>query len=191
MDIGTLENHFYTSPIMSLVVWLALFNLAITIVEAIVDGAIGKQRRWKDSGANVVLLLANGFVEKTWYGAVMFVALLPFYYFTSPIEWAMTPASWVAAVVLADLSYYWMHRTEHTFRFLWALHSVHHSSQDFNLTVAFRLSVFEGAIEWAFLIPMVLLGFNPFQVIADLGSPVWHLPERRRNRALWIDKKYP
>ena len=165
MDIDTLANYFNTSAIMYLVAWFALFNLVITVLEAIIDYGIRKQRRWSDSAANTLLLVANSLLERTWYGAVFFVALLPFYYFMSPVEWAMTPGTWIVAILLADLSYYWMHRTEHKYRCLWALHSVHHSSEDFNLSVAFRLSVFEGAIEWIFLVPMVVLGFNPFQVI--------------------------
>jgi len=65
--------------------------------------------------------------------------------------------SWIGAFILADLTYYWMHRLKHEHRILWAIHSVHHSSNDYNLSVALRLSVFEIFIEWIFLIPMVLL----------------------------------
>jgi hypothetical protein len=40
--------------------------------------------------------------------------------------------------------------------------------EDYNLTVGFRLSIVEGFFEWAFLIPMILIGFNPFQAIVAL-----------------------
>lgn len=40
--------------------------------------------------------------------------------------------------------------------------------EDYNLTVGFRLSVVEELFEWAFLIPMMLIGFNPFQAIVAL-----------------------
>ncbi|MFC5048730.1 sterol desaturase family protein [Aquimarina hainanensis] len=49
-----------------------------------------------------------------------------------------------------------------------ASHSVHHSSEDYNLTIAMRLSIVEGLFEWMFLIPMVLIGFSPFQAIVSL-----------------------
>jgi sterol desaturase/sphingolipid hydroxylase (fatty acid hydroxylase superfamily) len=61
-----------------------------------------------------------------------------------------------------------MHRLEHEHRILWASHSVHHSSNDYNFTVGFRLSLVEGFFEWAFLIPMILIGFSPFQAIVGL-----------------------
>jgi len=104
-------------------------------------------------------------VERTWLGLVFFVMLLPFYYFLSPIDIPMTPVTWVAAFVLADFSYYWMHRIEHKVRILWANHSVHHSSEDYNLTVSLRIFLLDGVIEWIFLVPMILIGFNPFQTI--------------------------
>ncbi len=80
----------------------------------------------------------------------------------------MTGWSWVIALLAADFTYYWMHRMEHERRFLWASHSVHHSSRDYNLSVALRLSVVEGSFEWLFLVPMILVGFNPFQAAIAL-----------------------
>jgi hypothetical protein len=38
-----------------------------------------------------------------------------------------------------DRDYYWAHRADHTIRLLWTAHSVHHSSEYFNLTTALRL----------------------------------------------------
>ena len=61
-----------------------------------------------------------------------------------------------------------MHRFEHKHRILWANHSVHHSSEDFNLSVSLRLSIVENAIEWFFLIPMILVGFSPFQALIGI-----------------------
>lgn len=46
----------------------------------------------------------------------------------------------ILAVAIADFLYYWEHRAEHRIRFFWAYHNVHHSSTDYNLTVASRLS---------------------------------------------------
>ncbi len=80
----------------------------------------------------------------------------------------MTMWTWLIALLVADFTYYWMHRLEHQHRILWASHSVHHSSKDYNLTVGFRLSLIEGLFEWIFLVPMILLGFNPFQAIVAL-----------------------
>ena len=80
----------------------------------------------------------------------------------------MTGWTWLLALLAADFTYYWMHRLEHEHRILWASHSVHHSSNDYNLSVGFRLSLVEGFFGWAFLIPMILIGFSPFQAIVGL-----------------------
>ena len=62
----------------------------------------------------------------------------------------------ILAVAIADFIYYWEHRTEHQIRFFWAYHNVHHSSTDYNYTVASRLSWVETWFLWIFYIPMVL-----------------------------------
>jgi len=122
-------------------------------------------RNWKDSLSNVIIFLFTQVLEKTFYGTIFFIALLPFYFWFSPIEIPMNAITWLFALLAADFSYYWMHRIEHKYRLLWAHHSVHHSSQDYNLTVALRICVFESLLTWIFLVPMIIVGFNPFQTI--------------------------
>jgi len=43
-----------------------------------------------------------------------------------------------AAVLGWDLIYYWNHRFMHEWRFMWAIHVVHHSSERYNLSTALR-----------------------------------------------------
>ncbi|EPJ43176.1 MAG: hypothetical protein OFPI_44040 [Osedax symbiont Rs2] len=167
MTIDFLGSLFETHAIMWVVVTLFLFNLALTGFEIIIDLVTQKQRCWKDTVANCVIFVAHQLLEKTAIASLGFVALLPFYLIT-PAHIAMTTWSWIIALLVADFSYYWMHRTEHQHRILWACHSVHHSSKDYNLTVSFRLSLIEGLFEWMFLVPMILIGFNPFQAIVAL-----------------------
>ena len=66
--------------------------------------------------------------------------------------------SWVAVFLLDDLAYYWMHRTSHVVNLLWAGHVVHHSSEEFNLTVALRQSSLHGLMSWVFYMPLAFLG---------------------------------
>lgn len=47
--------------------------------------------------------------------------------------------TWVLALVLTDFCYYWAHRADHRIRLLWTAHSVHHSSEHFNLSTAVRM----------------------------------------------------
>ena len=66
--------------------------------------------------------------------------------------------SWALVFLLDDFAYYWMHRTSHVVNLLWAGHVVHHSSEEFNLTVALRQSSLHGLMSWVFYMPLALLG---------------------------------
>jgi sterol desaturase/sphingolipid hydroxylase (fatty acid hydroxylase superfamily) len=167
MSIDSLVALFDLHQIMWIVATLFVINMTITGIEVVLDLTTHKERRWKDTAANCAIFVAHQVIEKTALASLGFVALLPFYYLT-PLTIPMTAWTWLLAVLAADFTYYWMHRIEHEHRILWASHSVHHSSEDYNLTVGFRLSVVEGFFEWAFLIPMILIGFNPFQAIVGL-----------------------
>merc|ERR1712223_705675 len=65
-----------------------------------------------------------------------------------------SPWTWVLTAVLVDLGYYWFHRASHEIGALWAVHQVHHSSEEFNLTTAFRQPFFQGLFQlthWFYL----------------------------------------
>ena len=79
------------------------------------------------------------------------------HYFAIP-AWPGTPLAWAAVFLLDDLAYYWMHRASHGITVLWAGHVVHHSSEEFNLTVALRQSSLHGLFTWVFYLPIALLG---------------------------------
>lgn len=167
MSFARLLSLFEEAPIMEFVVYFFLFNLSIVGIEILLDLFTSKERRWGDSGANIIIFIMNQLLEKTAFGAIGVVCLVPIAWM---IPWGipMNLWTWILAIILADLTYYWMHRLEHEHRILWASHSVHHSSEDYNLTVSMRLSIVESSFEWMFLIPMILMGFSPFQTIVAL-----------------------
>jgi sterol desaturase/sphingolipid hydroxylase (fatty acid hydroxylase superfamily) len=82
----------------------------------------------------------------------------------SGIDWAAW-GSWTAAFLLVDLAYYFLHRYSHTIHVLWAGHVVHHSSEEYNLTVALRQSALHGILSWVFFIPLAIIGL-PWQLFA-------------------------
>ena len=69
--------------------------------------------------------------------------------------------AWVLLLFADDLAYYWFHRVSHEMRFFWNFHVVHHSSNQYNLSVAVRQSWFSGIAHWIFYLPLAFLGF-PF-----------------------------
>ena len=60
-----------------------------------------------------------------------------------------------------DFLYYWFHRLSHEIGAFWAAHSVHHQSEEYNLSVALRQGAFQGFISWVFYLPLAVLGFAP------------------------------
>jgi sterol desaturase/sphingolipid hydroxylase (fatty acid hydroxylase superfamily) len=73
--------------------------------------------------------------------------------------------NWLIIILLIDLCYYWDHRVSHKIGFLWANHSIHHSSEKFNFMTASRGSWIEGIYRWVFRFPVSLLGFPPMMII--------------------------
>ena len=125
----------------------------------------------RDSAASIAMgavyvLIAEG---------VMVVALvLPAY------EWLyqfrlftqqLTLASLLILFLLVDFCFYLFHLAAHRVRFLWGVHEVHHASEHFNYTVAFRQSVLYAVVGvYVFFIPAVILGFTPEFVLLMLAA---------------------
>lgn len=77
---------------------------------------------------------------------------------------------WLLAFIGTEFCYYWAHRFGHTIRWMWATHSVHHSSPVFELPSAIRLgwtNLLSG--EWLCYLPLVLLGFPPTMILILLS----------------------
>jgi sterol desaturase/sphingolipid hydroxylase (fatty acid hydroxylase superfamily) len=69
-----------------------------------------------------------------------------------------------------ELCYYAFHRAAHRVRWFWCTHAVHHSSNDLNLSAAYRIGVMSrlsGSI--AFYVPLIWLGFEP-RVVFEMLS---------------------
>jgi sterol desaturase/sphingolipid hydroxylase (fatty acid hydroxylase superfamily) len=79
---------------------------------------------------------------------------------------------WVVAFLGVDFAYYWWHRLSHEVAFMWAVHVVHHQSEDYNLAVALRQAWFSGATSWVFYAPLALVGVPPlvFLTVASFST---------------------
>lgn len=78
------------------------------------------------------------------------------------LDLASYPVSaWVIGFIGVDFFYYWFHRLSHEINVLWAMHVVHHQSQDYNLAVALRQSWFQGFAATPIYFPLALIGVPP------------------------------
>lgn len=171
---------------------IGLMFLLLIGSETLWDIFTGYRRSLKETGANIVIMLVSVILERTAYGLV-FVVMLILSEALAVFQIPMTVWSWIVVLLLADLTYYWMHRVEHRVRVLWTYHSVHHSSPEFNLTTGLRLAWIEGLVEWIFFVPLVLVGFDAVQVIAALAIVVIYqtwIHTEKVDRLGWADKVF-
>ncbi|KAJ3407862.1 hypothetical protein HDV05_005241 [Chytridiales sp. JEL 0842] len=120
---------------------------------------------------------------------------------------------WIVAFLGVDFGYYWFHRMAHEINIIWAGHSVHHSSEEYNLSTALRHSVLQDYFSWIFYLPLALVIPPPMYVthlslnliyqfwihtslVPNLGwveyilnTPTAHKIHHARNRE-YIDKNY-
>ena len=75
---------------------------------------------------------------------------------------------WVAAFIAYDFCYYWKHRCGHEWRIMWASHSAHHQSEEYNLSTALRQTSTD-YIGFVFYLPMYLAG-TPVYVMISVGT---------------------
>ena len=169
---------------------------------------------WRDTLCNAALALLHQGADK-----LAWLAVIPLYqYIYQHYRLFDLGHGWDDFVLLflaQDFLYYGFHRASHRVRWLWAAHSVHHSSTRMNLSTAFRQSLmYPLAGMWAFWLPLAWLGFAPplvvgvvllnlafqffvhTQAIPKLGwleyvfnTPSIHRSHHARN-ACYIDRNY-
>ncbi|MCE7039937.1 sterol desaturase family protein [Dyadobacter sp. CY312] len=123
-----------------------------------------KSYSFKDTATNAILMLLNGGIDLLFRAA--YIGLLIWLYNFSFIEPIPNPyLYWTALFLLEDLAFYTLHYVDHHSRLFWAVHVTHHSSEHFNLTTGFRSSVFQPLYRFVYFIPLVLIGFNPADIV--------------------------
>ena len=140
-----------------------LFLIVVAMIEIAIDLVAHNQRNYRDTGANIAIAIVYSITSAT-VGYTIALGGLKFFSQFSLIHFPINGSTLILAVIIADFIYYWEHRTEHQIRFFWAYHNVHHSSTDYNYTVASRLSWVETFWLWIFYIPLALLGFDPLLI---------------------------
>lgn len=149
MDIITLSIPFFFALIgLELLVARVRKRPLYRLSDSISDLSCGILSQLAGIFIALLTIAGYGWVQRHW--AVQ-------HFFPVP-AWSSAPLAWVTVFLLDDLAYYWMHRSSHVVNLLWAGHVVHHSSEEFNLTVALRQSSLHGLLSWLFYLPIALLG---------------------------------
>ncbi len=81
---------------------------------------------------------------------------------------------WVLLILFEDFVFWFLHWVDHYVRFFWAVHITHHNSEEYNLTVGLRSSVLEPLYRFLYFIPIVLLGFQPIDILVVFSLTQWY-----------------
>lgn len=177
-------NNFFTA-----VAIIGFIFYVLIVIESIFDVSSKRRLGWKETMANMAIEIGNRILDNTVIGAIFIIGFITteqFAFLTLPV----TGWSWLLAIIAVDFTYYWMHRIEHERRILWAVHSTHHSSQEYNLSTALRLSWVESLYEWIFFVPLLLMGFDAIQVLAALFAVVLYqtwIHTEKVDKLGWLD----
>jgi alkylglycerol monooxygenase len=96
---------------------------------------------------------------------VVFTGYVAVYEYTRVADIPATAWAWVGCFLLVDMQYYWFHRVSHESNLPWGAHIVHHSSEEYNLSVALRQGSFQHFFSWVFYLPLAWLGFSPLMFL--------------------------
>ena len=151
--------------------WSTPAFIALSAVEAGVLWAVRRDYDWRAALASLADLLVRQYVV---YAYLAFGIADPLVGWAVQHRIATVPVGTAGSIALVfigqEFCYYWFHRCSHRIRFLWAHHAVHHSTNRFNLSAAFRFGWVGRLIgTTAFFVPLIGLGFPPRAVFITLN----------------------
>ena len=122
----------------------------------------------KDTIGSIFVGVGNVIIN--FFLKISFFYLLILIYNFIPWRFSLNWWTFIPCYIIFDFCSYWAHRISHVQRFWWATHVVHHSSENYNLTVSFRLSWVQN-LKIIFFLPVALIGFHPiiFFVVSQVA----------------------
>ena len=136
-----------------------------SIPDTITDMSLGIISRLTDIFVLVFMYQIYAYLQNNYSLASSFQFSLFHFNFSSDWYsnvWAVL--SFGVLFLLVDFLFYWNHRFSHEINILWASHVAHHSSQEYNLTVALRQSFLRNAIALIFYMFFAFFGI-PWMVL--------------------------
>lgn len=157
IELQTLKNLSADAP--EIIVWAAPIMFLCVLVEWFVSHRQHRELYNKEETvASILVGLGNVFIAFLLKFGLFFIIVVIY----NLLPWRMSLNWWmlIPCYILLDFCSYWSHRISHHQRFWWATHIVHHSGENYNLTVSFRLSWVQH-IKVVFFLPVALAGFYP------------------------------
>ena len=108
----------------------------------------------------------------------LFISILAILLFQYLYEWRLLDITyllprfswmyWLTLLIAVDFLYYWYHRLGHELNCLWAIHVLHHQSEEMNFTVGIRNSGFQAIIRFSFWTILPFIGYHPLDCFAPI-----------------------
>lgn len=155
---------------MNFILYAVPFFFVLIAVELVAD-------RWRKVNnyrvADAINSLSTGVLSTTTGLLTKGVGLVTYAFALEHLAlWRLSAESawvWVFAFIFYDFCYYWLHRMGHERNILWAAHSVHHQSEDYNLSTALRQTSTGFLLSWIFYLPLAVVGV-PLVVFVAVAS---------------------
>ncbi|WP_034388933.1 sterol desaturase family protein [Hellea balneolensis] len=139
--------------------------LALLIIEWFLVSRKRLSGKYDRKDAITSMVMGGGqLISDVLMGAISLGVLLWFWQFRV-FNWGFGIGAMLACLLLQDFVYWYKHMAAHKIRWFWSAHNVHHSSEEYNLSTAFRQpwnNHFTGFVLLS--TPLVLLGFHPLLV---------------------------
>ncbi len=173
----------------NIIVWAVPAMVLFSALEMLISYFQDRKYYEKKETIGSVLVGLGNLVVSGAIKVVMLYAVVGLY---NLVPWRMELNWWtfIPCYVIYDLCSYWAHRISHEQRFWWATHVVHHSGENYNLAVSFRLSWIQH-LKIIFFLPVALIGFHPIVFFVTYQLAVlfqfWVHTEYIRKCPKWIE----
>jgi alkylglycerol monooxygenase len=141
--------------------WAVPILLFLTIFEVGVD-FLRREKHFSlpDTLTNISCGIGNQGINLFTEGLKLFLFIDIFFH---KLSITTIPHAWwsvLLGLLVLDFAFYWEHRFSHLVNILWGTHVVHHSSEEFNLSIALRRAWYADLVVLVFFLPIPMLGFQ-------------------------------
>ncbi len=177
----------YYAEVMPLI--MSVVALVVVVLEWIALTLLQKVRSHKEGWVNIFSAALTYF--PIFFLNMLFTISLMFWMyqyrlFNLGFDWYV----WILAYIGYDFMSYIVHWLSHKVRFLWCIHSVHHSPKEMKTSVAFRGSFAEFLLAPHLIIWLPLLGFHPLLIIIVEGVGQLYGVPLHFSEHIWAGSKW-
>ena len=174
---------------MSLVLGNTLL-LVMVLIEIFILARVKKEQiPWKE----IIFNLNSGHIL-LWIFRGLEIASLHFistnYSFNIINEWNYL-FQWIFTFIAWDFCFYWFHRLHHKYKYLWAVHVVHHEGEHFSLSLGIRNSWYSQITAFPFFV-ILAFGGLPIEIYLGVSSIHYFFQFYNHNSLIknsgWLDK---